>query len=141
MEQHFILLTVSYFLYFKFDARVRLVHELLGLYADAVPVVADGLALLEAVEDDFQAVVQVRTLVLIEHVYPQGEKPLDVRSTVFVALQVEGLLVLLQRLLLGQRAMAVKRHDLVTVAFARAFAPYSLHFSFFHVQVVLKVSS
>ena len=57
-----------YFCQFKFDARIHLVHEFLRLYADAVAVVADGLALLEAVKHDFQAVVQVGTLVLIKHV-------------------------------------------------------------------------
>lgn len=120
-----------YFCQFKLDSWVRLVNKLLRRYLHAVAVIANRLALLEAVEDYLQAVVEVGALVLVEHAQPYLEQPFDVPVTVLVALQVERLLVFLQCFLFGQRAVPVQCYHLVRVAFARCLAVYRLHIVFY----------
>ena len=82
--------------------RVRLVYELLRRYPHAVPVVLDRLAALQAVQYYLEAVVQVRTLAVVIDLHPDCEQPRDEPAPVLVALQVKGLLVVLQPLLLRQ---------------------------------------
>lgn len=124
---------------FKLHARVGLVNEFLGLDAHALAVVADGSALLQAVEHHLEAVVEVGPLAVVVDAYLQGEEAAYVRATVAVALQVERAFVVGQGFLLGQRAVAVNGHDAVAVAFAGALAPDGLQSVSFHVQVVVQV--
>ena len=116
-----------YFYQFKLDAWVCFINKLLGGYLHAVAVIANRLALLEAVEDYLQAVIEVGALVLVEHVQAYLEQPFDVPVPVLVALEVERLLVILQCFLFGQRAVPVQCYYLVRVAFAWCLSVYRLH--------------
>lgn len=113
--------------YRELDARVGFVNQLSRTYIHTVAVVLDCPALLQAVQQHFQTVIQVRAHVLVEYIH----RKFEITAYHFVtqrALQKESTLVLLYRLRLAQRTVTVYRNHLVAVRLARYLTAYNYLF-------------
>ena len=111
----------------KFHPWVSLVYQLSTIYLYAVAVILDSTALLQAVKQHFEAVIQVRHHVLIIYINAQ----LEVAAYHLIAkrtLKIECPLVILYRLRLTERTVTDNRNYLVTVSLARYLAAYNYLF-------------
>jgi len=109
----------SLYQFFKseLDSRVLFVYQLPRLYLQTQAVVLNHVAELQAVQQQFERVVQVRLVALEVHVCRQSERTVDVLIA-DGALVVERILVVLHRLRLRQRTMARNRYYLVAISLA-----------------------
>ena len=98
------------------------VNKLLRENLHAVVVIADRFHLLEAVQDNLQAIVEVCPVAIIVHLQVELEQSCDVLIAVDVALQVERLFVVYESLGFPKGGLQTKFDDFVAVTFARAFA-------------------
>ena len=85
----------------KFHPWVGLVNQFSTVHLYAIAVILDGTALLQAVKQYFEAVIQVRHHVLIVHINTQLEIA-AYHLVTYRALQVESTLIVLNSLRLAQ---------------------------------------
>lgn len=100
-----------------FYARVCFVDMLACADLHAAVIVFDNFAMLEAVEDDLEGVIEVRLHAAEIDVDVDGEEVSEHKATI-TALDIEGVLVALQGIALYQFAMTAYGSDAVAVGFA-----------------------